>query len=104
MHPSSELCCTKSRKLAGKRIVLGVTGSIAAVETVKLARELIRHGAEVFPVMTEAAQKIIHPNSLEFATGNAPVTEITGKVQHVAFCGDVREPADLLLIAPAYPY
>jgi phosphopantothenoylcysteine decarboxylase/phosphopantothenate--cysteine ligase len=101
MHPSRELCCTKSRKLAGKRIILGVTGSIAAVETVKLARELIRHGAELFPVMTEAAQKIIHPYSLEFATGNAPVTEITGKVQHVAFCGDVNEPADLLLIAPA---
>ena len=101
MHPASELCCTKSRKLAGKRIVLGVTGSIAAVETVKLARELIRHGADVFPVMTEAAQKIIHPNSLEFATGNAPVTEIDGKVQHVAFCGDVKEPTDLLLIAPA---
>lgn len=101
MHPSRELCCTKSRKLAGKRIVLGVTGSIAAVETVKLARELIRHGADVFPVMTESAKKIIHPYSLEFATGNAPVTEITGKVQHVALCGDVKEPADLLLIAPA---
>lgn len=101
MHPSKELCCTKSRKLAGKRIVLGVTGSIAAVETVKLARELIRHGAEVFPVMSEAAQKIIHPYSLEFASGNTPVTEINGKVQHVALCGDVTEPADLLLIAPA---
>ncbi len=101
MHPSRELCCTKSRKLTGKRIVLGVTGSIAAVETVKLARELIRHGAEVFPVMTEAAKKIIHPYSLEFATGHGPVTEIDGKVQHVAFCGDVKEPADLLLIAPA---
>ena len=78
MHPSRELCETKSRKLAGKRLVRGITGSIAAVETVKLARELIRHGSDVFPVMTEAAQKIIHPYSLEFATGNPPVTEITG--------------------------
>jgi len=101
MHPSGELCCTKSRKLAGKRIVLGVTGSIAAVETVKLARELIRYGAEVFPVMSDAAQKIIHPYSLEFATGHTPVTAIDGRVQHVTFCGDVSEPADLLLIAPA---
>lgn len=101
MHPSRELSCTKSRKLAGKRIVLGVTGSIAAVETVKLARDLIRHGAEVFSVMSEAAQKIIHPYSLEFATGHEPITVIDGKVQHVAFCGDVSEPADLLLIAPA---
>lgn len=100
MHPSKELCCTKSRKLAKKRIVLGVTGSIAAVETVKLSRELIRHGAEIIPVLSQAAQKIIHPNTLEFATGNPPVTEIDGKVQHVAECGEVSDKADLLLIAP----
>ncbi len=101
MHPSKELCCTKSRKLCGKRIVLGVTGSIAAVECVKLARELIRHGAEVIPVMTEAAQKIIHPYSLEFATGHPPVTELTGQVEHVAYCGEVQDRADMLLIAPS---
>ncbi len=101
MHPAEELCCTKSSKLSDKKIVLGVTGSIAACETVKLARELIRHGAEVFPVMSQAAQKIIHPNALEFATGNAPICEIDGKVQHVALCGEVRERADLLLIAPS---
>jgi phosphopantothenoylcysteine decarboxylase/phosphopantothenate--cysteine ligase len=101
MHPVKEICGTKSRKLAGKRIVLGVTGSIAAVECVKLARELIRNGAEIFPVMTEAAQKIIHPYSLEFASGNPPVTEIDGKVQHVAFCGEVEDRADMLLIAPS---
>jgi phosphopantothenoylcysteine decarboxylase/phosphopantothenate--cysteine ligase len=101
MHPVNELRFTKSHKLEGKRIVLGVTGSIASVECVKLARELIRHGAEVFPVMTEAAQKIIHPYSLEFATGNPPITEIDGGVQHVAFCGDVPDKADLLLIAPS---
>ncbi len=101
MHPSRELCCTKSGKLRGKRIVLCVTGSIAAVETVKLARGLIRHGAEIFPVMSPAAQKIIHPNALEFATGRAPVTDIDGKVQHVDLCGDVQDKVDLLLIAPS---
>ncbi len=101
MHPSKELYCAKSRKLAKKKIVLGVTGSIAACETVKLARELLRHGAEVYPVMTSAAQKIIHPNALEFACGNAPITEIDGKVQHVALCGEVEDRADLLLIAPS---
>lgn len=101
MHPAKELCCLKSEKLKGKRIVLGVTGSIAAVETVKLARELIRHGGEVYSVLSKAAQKIIHPYALEFATGNTPVTEIDGKVQHVAFCGEVKDKVDLLLIAPS---
>jgi len=43
MHPADDLCGIKSKKLSKKRIVLGVTGSIAAVETVKLSRELIRH-------------------------------------------------------------
>lgn len=101
MHPSRELYCKKSTKLKDKRIVLGITGSIAAVETVKLIRELIRHGAEIYPVMSEAAQKIIHPYSLEFACGNEPVTEITGKVQHVELCGEVPDKVDLLLIAPS---
>ncbi|HIH00039.1 MAG TPA: hypothetical protein HA258_05595 [Thermoplasmata archaeon] len=47
MHPAEELRGKKTNKLLNKRIVLGITGSIAAVESVKLARELIRHGATV---------------------------------------------------------
>ncbi len=90
----------KSKKLDGKLIVLGVTGSIAAVECVKLARELARRGAEVVAVMSRAARKIIHPYALEFATGNRVVTEITGAVEHVDFLG-VDGRADLYLIAPA---
>ncbi len=45
MHPSKRMHAVKSEKLHGKTIVLTVTESIAAVETVKPARELIRHGA-----------------------------------------------------------
>jgi phosphopantothenoylcysteine decarboxylase/phosphopantothenate--cysteine ligase len=100
MHPADELRGIKSNKLSKKRIVLGVTGSIAAVETVKLSRELIRHGAEVFPVMTHAATTIIHPDALEFATGNKPIIELTGETEHVSLCGRVKKPADLLLISP----
>jgi phosphopantothenoylcysteine decarboxylase/phosphopantothenate--cysteine ligase len=101
MHPSAELHAKKSQKLLGKKIVLGITGSIAAVETVKLARELIRHGADVYPVMSENAQKIIHSDSIWFACGRQPVTKLDGSVQHVALCGNVPDRADLLLIAPA---
>ncbi|MBU2565657.1 MAG: bifunctional phosphopantothenoylcysteine decarboxylase/phosphopantothenate--cysteine ligase CoaBC [Candidatus Thermoplasmatota archaeon] len=100
MHPSRDIYCSKSEKLRDKKIVVGVTGSIAAVETIKLIRELIRHGADVFPVMTENAQKIIHPASLFFASGKKTITEITGDVEHVSLCGDVEDKADLLLIAP----
>ncbi|HEC72138.1 MAG TPA: hypothetical protein ENI36_00875, partial [Thermoplasmatales archaeon] len=100
MHPVEEIKGEKSNKLSNKRIVVGITGSIAAVETVKLCRELIRHGAEVYPVMTESATKIIHPDALEFATGKKPILRLTGKIEHVELCGKTRNPADLLLIVP----
>jgi phosphopantothenoylcysteine decarboxylase/phosphopantothenate--cysteine ligase len=100
MHPSDEIRGEKSKILINKKIVLGITGSIASVECVKLARELIRHGAEVFPVMTRSAIKIIHPDAIEFATGNKPIIDLTGKTEHITFCGDVKKPADLFLISP----
>jgi phosphopantothenoylcysteine decarboxylase / phosphopantothenate---cysteine ligase len=100
MHPADEIRGSKSTILSKKRIVLAVTGSIAAVETIKLAREIIRHGAEVYPVMTPAATIIIHPDSLWFATGNKPIIELSGKTEHVLFCGQVKKPVDLLLISP----
>jgi phosphopantothenoylcysteine decarboxylase/phosphopantothenate--cysteine ligase len=74
MHPAEEIRGKKSSKLLHKRIVLGITGSIAAVESVRLARELIRHGADVYPIMTPAATRIIHPDALEFATSHPAVT------------------------------
>ena len=86
--------------LEGVNVVLGVSGSIAAVKTVELAHELRRHGAAVRGVMTPAAQGIIHPWALEFATERDVVTEITGRVEHVELCG--RDGwADVLLLAPA---
>jgi phosphopantothenoylcysteine decarboxylase/phosphopantothenate--cysteine ligase len=100
MHPADEIRGSKSKILSKKRIVLAVTGSIAAVETIKLSRELIRHGAEVIPVMTPSATRIIHPDSLWFATGNRPIIELSGNTEHVSFCGKVKNPVDLLLISP----
>ena len=100
MHPSNEIRGVKSKMLSNKRIVLGVTGSIAAVETIKLSRELIRYGAEVYPVMSQSATKIVHPDSLWFATGNKPIVELSGAAEHVSFCGRVKNPVDLLLISP----
>lgn len=99
-HPVNDIRETKSQKLSGKAIVLGVTGSIAAVETVKLAHELARHGADVWCVMSRPTANIIHPDALEFATGHHVVVEITGQTEHISLCGDTKRKADLLLIAP----
>jgi phosphopantothenoylcysteine decarboxylase/phosphopantothenate--cysteine ligase len=51
--------------------------------------------------MSEMAMKIIHPYLMEWATGNPAITELTGKIEHVALAGERPERADLVLIAPA---
>lgn len=86
--------------MRGKRIVLGITGSIAAVHSVELARELIRYGADVHAVMSKEGANIITPWAMEFATGNPVTTQIDGRVQHVSLLGDFSDKADLFLIAP----
>ncbi|MDR3102631.1 MAG: bifunctional phosphopantothenoylcysteine decarboxylase/phosphopantothenate--cysteine ligase CoaBC [Methanocalculaceae archaeon] len=89
-----------NRTLENKHIVLAVTGSIAAVEAVKLVHELRRRGAEVTGVLSQAACGIIHSDALTYACARPALTTITGMVEHVRYCGEGGE-ADLLLIAPA---
>jgi phosphopantothenoylcysteine decarboxylase/phosphopantothenate--cysteine ligase len=101
VHPIDDIRGTRSSRLADRTIVLGVTGSIAAVECVHLARELARHGARVIATMTDAATRILHPDALWFATGEPPILTLTGDVEHVRWMGDREDRADLLLIAPA---
>ncbi|HUR63982.1 MAG TPA: bifunctional phosphopantothenoylcysteine decarboxylase/phosphopantothenate--cysteine ligase CoaBC [Candidatus Thermoplasmatota archaeon] len=101
MHPVSNIRGSLSRHLEGRTVVLAVAGSIAAVKAVELARELARHGADVVPVMSEAATRILHPDALEFATGHKPILRLTGAVEHISLLGNVKGKADLLLVAPA---
>ncbi|ABC57795.1 MULTISPECIES: bifunctional phosphopantothenoylcysteine decarboxylase/phosphopantothenate--cysteine ligase CoaBC [Methanosphaera] len=78
------------------KIILCVTGSIAATEDLKLVHQLQRHGFDVECFMTDDACDIITPLSMEFATKNPVVTKITGNVEHVK-----NAQADLILVAPA---
>ncbi|MHA1220912.1 MAG: bifunctional phosphopantothenoylcysteine decarboxylase/phosphopantothenate--cysteine ligase CoaBC [Candidatus Heimdallarchaeota archaeon] len=96
-----EITGTKSSILAGKRIVIGMTGSVAVVEIVNLSRTLMRHGAEIFIAMTRAATELIQPDLLEWAVGNPVITKLTGQIEHVNLCGEHPDKADLLLIAPS---
>ena len=90
---------TRLQTLAGKQIVVCVTGSIAAVEVVRLIHALRRYGAVVQPVMSQAASGILHPDSLTYASGRETITRLSGHVEHIAWCGDEGS-ADLVLIAP----
>jgi phosphopantothenoylcysteine decarboxylase/phosphopantothenate--cysteine ligase len=86
--------------MKNKKIVIGVCGSVAAIEVPKLIRKFEKKGVEVECVMSKAARRIIHPNVLEWASGNKVITGITGGVEHVRLCG-VDGEAHLFLICPA---
>lgn len=87
------------KTLAQKQIIIAVTGSIAAVEVIRLIHALRRRGATVQPVMSAAAMGIIHPDALTYASGRETIVRLGGRVEHVLYCGDGGS-ADLLLIAP----
>jgi phosphopantothenoylcysteine decarboxylase/phosphopantothenate--cysteine ligase len=77
-HTSKAIIGSRGDELKGRKIVLCMTGSVAAIKSPEIARELMRHGAEVITVMTEMAQKIVHPYMMKWSTGNPVVTELTG--------------------------
>ncbi len=80
--------------LSGKKILLGVSGGIAAVDTVRLARELRRHGAIVSVMMTHSAQKIITPLAVEWATQTNVITDWESDLSAL-------DEVDGILISPA---
>lgn len=88
---------SKGEELANMKIALCITGSIAAYRAVDLARELVKHGADVYVVMTENATKLVCPTTFEWATGNPVITEYTGSIEHI----ELAESSDLILVAPA---
>ena len=64
------------RPWEGRRVVLGVTGGIAAYKSVQLARDLTRLGSRVDVVMTDAAQHFVQPLSFQGVTGREVYTDL----------------------------
>ena len=86
--------------LIGKRIVLGVTGSIAAYKAVSLLRTLLREGAIVHVVMTQSATKFVAPLTFEVLSGHPVSTEVFEVHQEMKHLS-LPEQADAIVIAPA---
>lgn len=88
--------------LANKRILLGVTGSIAAYKSPDIVRRLREAGAEVRVAMTENAQRFITPLTMQAVSGNPVHTDLFD-LQAEAAMGHIELArwADLVLIAPA---
>ncbi len=88
--------------LANKRVLLGVTGGIAAYKSAELVRRLQDQGAQVRVVMTPAAEKFITPLTMQALSGNPVRTELLGceaeaAMEHI----ELARWADLVLVAPA---
>jgi phosphopantothenoylcysteine decarboxylase/phosphopantothenate--cysteine ligase len=88
--------------LQDKKIVLGVTGGIAAYKAAELVRELVRRGAVVRVVMTDHAREFVGPLTFETLSGHPVATDLfrlTGghEIDHIA----LAEFAELIVIAPA---
>ncbi len=86
--------------LAGRRVVLGVTGGVAAYKAAYLARRLVERGAAVRTVMTDAATEFIGPHTLAAITGTRPVIDLFD-ADEVSPHTTLGRWADALVVAPA---
>ncbi len=88
--------------MKGRKIVLGVTGGIAAYKAAELVRELVRAGAQVHVIMTKSAREFIAPLTFQTLSGNPVSTELFNLVEeseigHIS----LADRADVFVIAPA---
>lgn len=92
---------TLGNELSAKRIALCVTASVSITEAPRIARLLMRHGADVIPVLTPKASEFVSPMIFEWSTGNVPITKLTGRVEHVELASiKSSKRVDLILVAP----
>jgi phosphopantothenoylcysteine decarboxylase / phosphopantothenate---cysteine ligase len=98
-HPSLDIVSSHGVELSGKKIVLCVAGSVAAYKAIELARLLMRHGADVTCVTSNAVTKLIQPEYFKWATGNKVITKLTGELEHIRLA-DYNQ-SDLVIVYPA---
>ncbi|GAG92169.1 unnamed protein product, partial [marine sediment metagenome] len=83
--------------LEGKSGILCLTGSVAAFEGVRLARELIKLGVTVQTVLTTESCRFIGPDLLSWATSKPAIIEVSAMAEHVSLAASV----DFVIVAPA---
>ncbi|SVA76279.1 uncharacterized protein METZ01_LOCUS129133, partial [marine metagenome] len=76
-----------------------VAGSVAVYKSIELARLLMRHGANVKCVMSNASTKLIKPDYMKWATGNNVITKLTGNMEHIDLADYKR--SDLIIVYPS---
>lgn len=86
--------------LARRRVVLAVTGGVAAYKSAYLARRLVESGAEVRVMMSESAHEFIGPQTFAAITGTRPITDLFGD-EDVSPHTNLARWADIIVVAPA---
>jgi phosphopantothenoylcysteine decarboxylase/phosphopantothenate--cysteine ligase len=97
-HPSLDIVGSDGTELAGKKIILCISGSVAAYKSIELARLLMRHGGDVTCVASKAATDLIQPSYFKWATGNPVITKLTGDLEHIKVA-DYKQ-SDLIVVYP----
>ena len=98
-HPSKDIKSTLGTELIDKKIVICVTASVACYKTIDLVRLLIRHGAEVFIVMSKTVEKFISKEYFVWASGNKVVSTLSGNLEHIVLADYGK--SDLVIVYPA---
>ncbi|WP_101477769.1 bifunctional phosphopantothenoylcysteine decarboxylase/phosphopantothenate--cysteine ligase CoaBC [Candidatus Nitrosotalea bavarica] len=97
-HPSLDIVGSDGTELVGKKIILCISGSVAAYKSIELARLLMRHGADVTCVASKAATDLIKPSYFKWATGNEVITKLTGDLEHIKVA-DYKQ-SDCIVVYP----
>jgi phosphopantothenoylcysteine decarboxylase/phosphopantothenate--cysteine ligase len=98
LHPSKDIKCTLGNELNGRRVVICITASVACYKAIDLIRIMIRHGAEVFVVISKAVEKFMNKDYFLWASGNSVISELSGDLEHVRLAN--YEASDLIIVYP----
>ena len=97
-HPSLDIIGIDGSELNNKKIILCVTGSVAAYKAIELARLFMRHGADVTCVLSRAVEKLIRADYFKWATGNDTITKLTGNLEHIQVAN--YNTSDVIVVYP----
>ncbi len=98
-HPSKDIKSTLGNALLNKKITLCVTASVACYKSIDLIRLLMRHGAEVFVVISKTVEKFVSKDFFVWASGNKVVSELTGDLEHILLADYGK--SDLVVVYPS---
>lgn len=98
-HPSKDIKSSLGTEFKNKKIIVCITASVACYKSIDLIRLLMRHGAEVFVVISKAVEKFITRDYYLWASGNKVISELSGELEHVRLADYFK--SDLIIVYPS---